>query len=410
MSQPDDTEDSSDGKKLGWKSKQKFSFFAAAFRDAKNRSPLQLAIDAQNGASIRVLLECYNSFLSQEYTFPYYPNCTTQQPHPQELFPLDELCVALSRFPKLALNFVTKLKFVESGDELVQSGVKRHDVPIRTGVIVTGAGKRVPRGLWKRKFESESKEQGNPVEAKFVPIKGIAARESKFLASLYDAAYETGKYGAFENEVVKTVIQHKWETYIRSMFMRSLYLDIAMVLFLTLDVLFYKNESIGAPDSVNTMFSILTLVLWAYFARDELNQLRVAKTLKDHFIDFWNLLDAASLSTILVAYILRFLGEDQWSIPWFAISLPFAYLNTLYFMQGFDESGPLVMMIMGILKGIASFMIILFVCMMGFTFAFYILYNADGAAGVYDSAGPVISSVETSVQDQPYGMNSPFMR
>ena len=218
-----------------------------------------------------MLFQCYNRFLSQDYSFPYYPNCTTQQPHPQELFPLDELCIALDRFPTLALNFVSKLGYVASGDHMVQKGVDRHEVPQKTGVIVTGSETRAPHALWMRKFKrvegDESMEQGNRVEAKLIPIKGIAARDSDFLRALCDAANETGKYGAFENEVVKTVIQHKWETYIRRMFMRSLYLDIAMVLFLTLDVLFYKNAYVGTSDGASTVLSIITLVLWAYFAR-----------------------------------------------------------------------------------------------------------------------------------------------
>ena len=97
LKKSDGTEDSEDGKKLGWVSKQKYAFFASVFRDKDGKAPLQHAIDAESGPSIKVLFNCYNRFLSQDYAYQYYPNTSTQQPHPSELFPLDELCVALER-------------------------------------------------------------------------------------------------------------------------------------------------------------------------------------------------------------------------------------------------------------------------------------------------------------------------
>ena len=166
---------------------------------------------------------------------------------------------------------------MRSNDHLVQSGVTRHEVSQKTGVIVTGSEKRVPHYLWKKKFkrteaDEGQTEQGNRVEAKFIPIKGIASRGSEFLAALSHAAAETGKYEAFENEVVKTLVQHKWETYICKLFMRSLYLDIAMVLFLTADVLSFGH----VDEAFSNVLSVLTLVFWLYFTREEFKQVRSA--------------------------------------------------------------------------------------------------------------------------------------
>ncbi|GMH64615.1 hypothetical protein TrST_g10092 [Triparma strigata] len=404
----DGSVDHSHGKKLGWASRQKLAFFASVFRDGKGQTPLALAVNAESGPSIKTLFDCYSKLLSQQYAYPFYESMDSQAPHPTELFPLDELCRALEHFPTLALQFVGKLEFVSSGDHLVQKGVTRHEINVDSGCLVTGSKTRVPHGLWYNLFHKEgveTMEQGNRVEAKFIPIKDIAGPKSDFLGSLSHAAAVSGKYATFENEIVKTVIQHKWETYVRRMFMKSLFLDIAMVIFLTADVLFHDS---GSDDGtlgtiIGWCLTIPTLLLWTYFARDEFRQLIVAGAAREHFTDFWNVLDFLSLISIAIAYALRFIGEEGWSVPWFATALPLAYLNTLYFMQGFEESGQLVRMILGIMKGILVFLIILIVCVIGFAFSFYILYRQG--KGEYNSAG----AGGEDVVDEPFGMTSPWM-
>ena len=72
-------------------------------------------------------------------------------------------------------------------------------------------------------------------------------------------------------------------------------------------------------------------------------------------------------------------------------------------MQGFEESGQLVRMILGIMKGILVFLIILIVCVIGFAFSFYILYRQG--KGEYSSAG----AGGEDVVDEPFGMTSPWM-
>lgn len=74
-----------------------------------------------------------------------------------------------------------------------------------------------------------------------------------------------------------------------------------------------------------------------------------------------------------------------------AMALPLAYINTLYFMQGFKESGQLVRMILGIITGIRVFMIILAACMLGFAFAFYVLYQANSTYDGIEHRSPMLS-------------------
>ena len=123
----------------------------------------------------------------------------------------------------------------------------------------------------------------------------------------------------------------------------------------------------------------------------------------EHFSESWNVLDFLSLSSNLAGHATRFAGQQSWSTTLFAIALPLAYLNTLYFMQGFKAVGQLIRMILGIISGIRAFMLILVVCMVGFSMSFYILYQAGpGSFTVAGGSG----EGEGDVQDYPFGMET----
>ena len=134
------------------------------------------------------------------------------------------------------------------------------------------------------------------------------------------------------------------------------------------------------------------------------------KRVFNHFTgDIWNGLDFLTLTLVALTYAFR-IYEYATSADGFgtstiamATALPLSYLNLLYFMQGFDVSGELVRMVIGIIRGIAAFTAILATIVVGFEFAFYILYQAG--AGEYASAG----AGGADVLDAPYGMSSPRM-
>ncbi|GMH53817.1 hypothetical protein TrST_g8089 [Triparma strigata] len=126
-----------------------------------------------------------------------------------------------------------------------------------------------------------------------------------------------------------------------------LYKDIAMVAAFSLDAILHQR--LGSDRLLLTILSYLpmlvTVGLWAFFCRHEANQFRGSKTARAYFGNFRNLLDLASLGSIFAMYLLRAAevtvlvpSNSRWSTLMMALALPLAYLNTLYFMQGFKDS------------------------------------------------------------------------
>ena len=67
----DGTKDSADGSMLGWKSRQKLSFFALMAKDKRNKTPLKHAIESGSSPAVKAILDCYEIFLSQDFALPY---------------------------------------------------------------------------------------------------------------------------------------------------------------------------------------------------------------------------------------------------------------------------------------------------------------------------------------------------
>ncbi|GMH77398.1 hypothetical protein TrST_g9186 [Triparma strigata] len=275
-------------------------------------------------------------------------------------------------------------------------------------------------------------ELGNPVTAKFVPIKGIAGKDSNFLECLIKAASESNKFKAFENEVVRSVIEYKWDKFAKEMFIWHMIRYLAMVLCMTVDAFMNKTltngsnwrcvfdsgvdlcnsttidghlapqtNPLGMPQIFGRIPMLITLVLWFYFTWHEYKQSKgsnsdsnsnLGKQAIDLFVnvnakgeylsDFWNKLDSLSLFLIFLSYFFRFLYwggimDNTATTVTLSFALPITWVNLLFFLQGFDESGKLVRMITGIMRanGTKYFTIILIVCMVGFAAGFFVLYE-----------------------------------
>ena len=114
---------------------------------------------------------------------------------------------------------------------------------------------------------------------------------------------------------------------------------------------------------------------------------------RELFGSIWDFLDTVSLIFLLINFISMFFftvldsEEDMASIIqsnsyWFRfaasiVTLPILSLNTLYYLQGFEASGQLVRMIIGIVKGVRVYVGIMFIIMSGFSMAFYMFFKLD---------------------------------
>ena len=364
---------------------------------------------------------------------------TPLQSHLIDNLPLKEICDALHQFPDVGCDFFEKsASLLPAYRSIVTKKFERFDLG-EQGLTISGSQTRSPDNFWMKKLypneEDEQVEQsGEPVVAKLLPIQGIASSDSDFLRSVVFACDKLKKYSVCESDVVSSLIRFKWDKYVEKKFKRNLCLYVLLVLSFSVDALFsqdvvntlahkqtasYKGDASDTSDvSTVKLVALLvlpmtvTFLLWCYFVRHELKQIIAERGFRErggvgektkkklnwltvvwrYFTDdLWNVLDGMTLSGIFTTYALR-VGDlcfpssrvlHDWSTIIHGLVLPLVYLNTLFYIQGFEQSGELVRMIVGIIKGIGYFMLILVDVVVGFALSFYVLYRS----GTYDELG-----------------------
>jgi len=248
-----------------------------------------------------------------------------------------------------------------------------------------------------------------PVTAKLVPFKNAVGKGSELLAAVVHAAESTNKYDVFDNEVLQAIIDFKWNSHVKWKFLKHIALDLVMVFSYSFGA--YLSTFKANRDNPWALFpTLVTMVLWMYFVRHEMRQFYYEndKLTAMHptmflragfrhimgtvwnFLDFWSLTMIAVTSVLRIMRFIYFLNNGYEMKSWvtfnsigFGFGLPFVYINLLKYMQGFQQSGELVSMIIGIMAGIKMFILILITVIVGFTFGFYVL--ARGGDGLYDN-------------------------
>lgn len=137
-------------------------------------------------------------------------------------------------------------------------------------------------------------QSGLPVTAKLVPLECAAGMvtvttldgktyRSSLLEAVVQATEVTGRYQAFENEVIKAIIDYKWDSHVKQRFLLHCKMDICMVLCFSFDAIlhayFYNSTFSDTLYYFTWIPTICTGCLWLFFTKHEfqVRQLRVRR-------------------------------------------------------------------------------------------------------------------------------------
>jgi hypothetical protein len=227
------------------------------------------------------------------------------------------------------------------------------------------------------------------VKPYLVPIQNIAGRESKIIESLLQASDALGQYKVFDNEVIKYLIEYKWEFFILKMFLVDFLVFILTALLFTANTLRFSTVVADEYDkSYNLQIAyfliLLNLFLCLYFARSEILKLSKSRDVIVYFSDGWNILHSAvnclMVFTLSKQLYILFNGlddHDHQVAILSSITMPFLAAELLFYMSGFKSTGSLVRMIIRITKSVKEFSLILFIIMLAFACSFLLLFEEN---------------------------------
>jgi surface polysaccharide O-acyltransferase-like enzyme len=119
--------------------------------------------------------------------------------------------------------------------------------------------------------------------------------------------------------------------------------------------------------------TILVIIFSSYLASKSIRQMRILGL--EFFSSFWNISAIIYQSCNIAGSILRLRdGEDTpESRVLLALAVIPTYFNILYYFRAFEQTGPLVSMILRIANDMAPFCVVLFIVLVGYSQAFWLM-------------------------------------
>ncbi|CDW87439.1 wd-40 repeat protein [Stylonychia lemnae] len=187
----------------------------------------------------------------------------------------------------------------------------------------------------------------------------------------------------FENTVIQTIINFKWQTYSKGYYEFKFYIFMEFVLFFIFEI-FYSNyygktQMQFKKDSRDfnyiAIIKINNSLVLLYFLFDELRQ---AIKQSGYFKDIWNLFDISLiLSYILLNYVEFYQDITDFILIMQILVVIFASMKLLFFLRIYDGFSFLVSMIGGVFKDLKYFIGFFMIFIAQFGLIFTILFRGS---------------------------------
>ncbi|EGD75564.1 WD-40 repeat protein [Salpingoeca rosetta] len=305
----------------------------------------------------------------------------------------EDIISCVEQYPGVAADFLDNLGLVRANTD---SGFSQQHTRL-PGPEMIVAGHHLPQqhDLWHRlkqrgvmrKLEKPSA-RAVVTEARVVPVPyagGFLPDGRSFL----DALVETGRAELFNNYIARAIVRFKWECYGRRTFQRGgLFYLLSLLLVTTFAFLINLEgkavHTLLTSKSGSDVASVVVLLFMLGVSTAELSrEVEQWKRLPDRLHDFWNWLDACNIMLVFVVGI-TYMSGWQHTRALLAVSVYLRWFGSLYYMQAFKRTGPLVRMVLVICFDMRFFLMLLGISIMAAWVAFRVLL-IQGTAG-YDEA------------------------
>lgn len=357
----------------------------------KNRiiSLLCLAIDQSNLAYLRIVLSKWTAVLmADSLDLPVAAN------HLCNYIDKDEV-ISLSRsFPADFEDFLCGLSQLKT--PRMTSG-EDDKIPITaTEFLLTGAGDVDPTDdIWSqfrlKKYSAahvlgaKKRRHGSaPLTETFLPLQHTA--DVKMIRAYSETCHTLHSVALFENDIAIMSVEYAWRQYARNIHIFYLIFHIIFVILFSSALYLFNDLTVGDNSTANTIIVAYTLqacvlLISVNQMKKDISRLRSSrKGVFDFFLNIWNFGSVVTSITTFTGSVLRLTyGQDITSSRCIlSVASIFIWLQLLYFFTVFRASGPLVAMILRMASSIQIILFIVFLVIVGFSQAFWVLSDPLG--------------------------------
>ena len=184
-----------------------------------------------------------------------------------------------------------------------------------------------------------------------IDVEDIVVEKSNFLNATVECAKLINNFDAFDNEVIKAVVQFKWDHLVKHWFQIDFGLTSALAIIYLIHSCAFKSYAVHDFDSVygvGVTLLALCFDLSVYFAFRELNHLTNAimsrnpiSKAKEYFSDAWNVLHISTCVLTITDLSIRAqqladsrstFDDDNYSVILSAFAMPLLAMEVFYYM------------------------------------------------------------------------------
>jgi hypothetical protein len=310
-------------------------------------------------------------------------------------------------YPALLVQIVQKLEALPHDKKIVDKWMR----PIRR-LEVRGSSECYPYGFWNTTDDPPLQPNAIEiaVEASILPLRNVASLEHDFLGEVFRAA--KGDPKPFESGFLEVLVDFKWRTYVRRVFILDFMLYALMTAAYVAHSMWFITYSAlpqgNAEKSMGIALYVFVLSLHLYFVRHEVKQLKyeIDQAYDDkkafyiiagaarHLRDPWNLQDLFRLMLVSVAMMYYFVllvnSTDGHMDPtglrfvstMSAVAIPTFALGFLFYLQAMKGYGALVRMIFKIIESTKAFLAVLVILTFGYSASFNLMTLTDYSSAI----------------------------
>jgi WD40 repeat protein len=275
---------------------------------------------------------------------------------------MDDLLLLAETFPKEFERFICHLNLVPWKTEVRPSGDFKYFVEQAKHAL-------------ELKHHSKIDEEKKDVSAAmlFIPVKNLCHID---LLKCYSKVCENlDSVSIFDSDAGQLALSYAWNDAGLRVHAISMIMYLLKVLLTTFSIYTF-DRSIGTDFQWVSMVIVIVLVLLdTYFMYNEFFEFVDAPF--KYMTGIWNVIIGVVIISGLVGNVLRLALVQDTLVSRTALSITaiFMWSNVLYYLRAFEATGPLVSMVLRISRDMQPFLLILMLCIVGFSQAFWLISN-----------------------------------
>jgi WD40 repeat protein len=331
--------------------------------EADSGTLLQHAITKRDAKSVAAIVSAFVRLLT---TAPHSPQDHFYDPHSR--IATEDLFSLAQDYPREFEKFICAIKLMPT---------PTNSLPVGAHYLVERSDGAIDLRVYgENQKGKEAAVAGHAGTRKLLylslPIRDLIRMD--FLKTLCDTCEELDSVAIFDSDVGQISLSYAWRLFGRKVHTFSMAMYFLYVLVASVSIYSFHQIKGGQHTWIVSLILIaVQLGLDLYFVYKEGGQFLMGPI--EFLTDIWNVIDGGIIVSGVAGNLLRlsYWEDTEASRVMLSLTSILMWFNVLFYLRAFESTGPLVSMILRIAEDMKSLMMVVFLVLLGFSQAFWLL-------------------------------------